>query len=201
VAPEIKLRPATPADADELAVLINAAGEGLPLYLWTGMAAPGEDPWEVGRRRALREQGSFSFLNSVVAEIDGKVAGCLIGYPLSKEPEQSVTPDTPPMFVPLLELEALAPDTWYVNVIAVHPDFRGQGIGSRLLAEAERAARETGKSGLSLIVADANDGARRLYARIGYREIASRPIVREQWQTGSRNWVLMAKPSAGGERQ
>ena len=29
-----------------------------------------------------------------------------------------VDPDTPPIFVPLLELEALAPGSWYLNVLA-----------------------------------------------------------------------------------
>lgn len=192
-ATEVRLRPATTADADDLAVLINYAGEGLPVYLWTGMAAPGEDPWDVGRQRARREQGSFSYRNSVMAEIGGKVVGCLIGYPLAKEQAPRTPPDTLPMFVPLQELEALAQDTWYINVVAVHPEFRGKGVGSILLDEAERAAHASGKSGLSLIVADANAGARRLYARAGYHEAASRPMVSEGWQTEASNWVLMIK--------
>ena len=37
------------------------------------------------------------------------------------------------MFVPLQELENLAPGTWYVNVLAVHPPFRGLGLGTKLL--------------------------------------------------------------------
>src|SRR5690606_11874388 len=52
-----RIRAATPDDAHELAELINFAGEGMPLYLWERMANVGEDPWEVGRRRARREQG------------------------------------------------------------------------------------------------------------------------------------------------
>ena len=52
-------RRATPEDANGLAELINFAGEGLPLYLWSKMVETGETPWDVGHRRAGREEGSF----------------------------------------------------------------------------------------------------------------------------------------------
>ena len=69
------------------------------------------------------------------------------------------------MFVPLQELENLAPGTWYVNVLAAYPDQRGQGLGTELLAVAGKLAAEAGSRGLSIIVSDANTGARRLYER------------------------------------
>ncbi len=187
------LRPATPDDAEDLAQLINYAGEGLPLYLWTGMAEPGEDPWQVGRARARRDVGGFSWRNSGVAEHDGAVLGCLVGYPLAAEPAPDSLDGLPPMFVPLQELENLAPNTWYVNVLAVYPEQRGRGVGSRLLERAEQAARDTDRPALSLIVSDANPGARRLYERSGYRVVASRPIVHEGWQNDGVNWVLMVR--------
>jgi ribosomal protein S18 acetylase RimI-like enzyme len=187
------LRPATPADAHELAVLVNMAGEGLPLYLWSKMAEPGEDPWEVGRRRAQRDSGSFSYRNAVMIEHDGSVAGCLIGYPLPTEPEPINYDETPPMFVPLQELENLAPATWYVNVLAVHPEHRGRGYGGQLLSLAERMAIDAGCSGMSIIVSDANAGARRLYERAGYTEAAERPMVKDGWTNPGQNWVLLVK--------
>jgi ribosomal protein S18 acetylase RimI-like enzyme len=82
------------------------------------------------------------------------------------------------MFVPLQELENLVPGTWYVNVLAVQPDLRGRGLGTRLLAPADERGRSLGKSGMSVIVSDANTGARQLYERCGYREIAARPMVK-----------------------
>jgi hypothetical protein len=56
---EPPFRPATPADAAALAELGNFAGEGLPLYVWERLKAPGETAWEHGRRRAERETGAF----------------------------------------------------------------------------------------------------------------------------------------------
>jgi len=185
-------RPATPADAPVLAELVNYAGEGLPLYLWNKMKEPGETAWDVGLRRAARDQGSFSYRNAVLIERDGKAAGSLIGYGIAAAPEP-VTDDIPPMFRPLQELENLAPDTWYVNVLAVLPDCRGLGLGGRLLVLAEDIGRAEGKAGMSIIVSDANTGARRLYERLGYRTIDQRPMVKDDWENPGENWVLLVK--------
>lgn len=190
---QLAIRRATRADCAELAQLINLAGEGLALYLWRQMAGAGEDPWEIGRERAARDSGSFSYRNSVVAEVDGKTVGALVGYPIADEPEAVDPATTPPMFVPLIELENLAPGTWYVNAIATFPEARGLGIGSQLMRWAERRAVELGLRGVSLIVSDANRGARRLYERLGYQETARRPMIKEQWQNDGENWVLMIK--------
>jgi len=46
---------------------------------------------------------------------------------------------------------------------------------------------------MSLIVADINSRARRLYERQGYAETARRTCVRENWVTDTREWVLMTK--------
>ena len=73
------------------------------------------------------------------------------------------------------------------------PESRGLRVGSRLLEHAERTANELGLRGLSLIVSDANRDARRLYERLGYREVASLPMVKEQWQNPGENWVLMIR--------
>lgn len=186
-------RRATPRDAGELAELVDIAGEGMPTYLWTQMAAAGESVWDVGRRRALRESGGFSYRNAVVREAEGRAVAALVGYRLDDAPEPANYDDMPGMFVPLQELEDLVPGTWYVNVLATYPEHRGRGFGSELLAVAERLAAETHSKGLSIIVSDANTGARRLYERTGYFEVASRPMVKDAWENPGENWVLLRK--------
>jgi ribosomal protein S18 acetylase RimI-like enzyme len=190
--PSPPFRPAVIEDAPVLAELVNYAGEGLPLHLWGKMAAAGESAWDVGRRRAARDEGSFSYRNATIIEHDGRCAGCLIGYGISDDPEP-IAAGMPAMFVPLQELENLAPGTWYVNVLAVLPQFRGHGLGSRLLSLADDTARALGKRGMSVIVSGANAGARRLYERCGYRERARRPAVKEDWVNEVRDWVLLTK--------
>ena len=80
-----------------------------------------------------------------------------------------------------------------MNVLATYPAYRGQGFGTRLLSIAERRAAAAGRSGLSIIVSDANSGARRLYERVGCSKIATRPMVKEQWQNPGHNWLLLVK--------
>ena len=186
-------RYATRDDALPMAELINIAGEGMPLYLWSNMAEPGVSPWEIGQQRARRESGSFSYRNTIVREDDGEVVAALMGYPLPDAPEPVSYDDMPPMFVPLKQLEDLVAGTWYVNVLAAYPDCRGKGYGTDLLAIAEKLAVETGRSGLSIIVSDANAGARRLYERSGYVEIATRSMVKESWENAGEHWVLLEK--------
>lgn len=190
--PTPPLRPGAIEDAPILAELVNYAGEGMPLYLWSKLAEPGESAWEIGRRRAAREEGSFSYRNAIMIEHAGECAGCLIGYVIPDDPGP-IGDDMPAMFRGLQELENLAPGTWYVNVLAVRPQFRGLGLGTKLLAFADTTGRTLGKRGMSVITSDANSGARRLYERCGYREAAARPMVKEGWQNDARNWVLLTK--------
>ena len=60
-------------------------------------------------------------------------------------------------------------DEFVVETLVVHPNFRGMGIGTKLLQHAETVAANLGKRRLTLGVIDENDGARRLYERCGYR--------------------------------
>lgn len=186
-------RQATPDDAAAMAELVNIAGEGLPLYLWTKMAVQGLSPWDVGRERARRESGGFSYRNSIVREESGRVVASLIGYPVNDAPASTDYSEMPSMFVPLQQLEDMVPGTWYVNVLATYPESRGRGIGSELLSIAEGIATRLSKCSLSIIVADTNTGARRLYERHGYSEVTRRAIVKDDWVHPGTNWILLLK--------
>jgi ribosomal protein S18 acetylase RimI-like enzyme len=187
------IRDAQPADADHLVRFINMAADDLPLYFWKKSAGPDVDPLAYGRERAARETGSFSFRNAWLAEVDGEVAACLLGYPAADAPEP-IEPGTPPIFVPLLELEALAPGAWYLNVLATYPQFRGKGLGSALLAHAEKVTRQAGRTAISLIAEDTHQDALRLYCAKGFTEVARRPVVKEDWPVDASEWILFVKP-------
>jgi ribosomal protein S18 acetylase RimI-like enzyme len=189
IALEPPMRLATAADAAELADLVNFAGEGLPLYLWTGLAAAGQDPWEVGRARQAEKalQGQI-----VVADLGRGAVASLTGYAIGAEPTE-IGEDLPALFRPLQALENRALESWYINVLACYPAHRGQGIGSTLLALADDIGRSDGLRRMSVIVANNNSGARRLYERHGYGEGATAPCVREGWQTATESWILLMK--------
>jgi ribosomal protein S18 acetylase RimI-like enzyme len=186
-------RRATLADADDLAKLVEFASEGFSLYLWTLLAGPGRDPWEVGRERVSSETLGVSYRHALIAEQAGTTIGVLVGYPLREERDHDDA--LPALLVPLHELMMLAPNTWYVHVLAAYPEYRGGGVGTALLREADRRAGAAGTQGLSLVVSDTNTGARRLYERCGYREAARRRMVKNGWQHPGTDWVLMIKKS------
>ena len=51
---------------------------------------------------------------------------------------------------------------------SVLPDAQGQGVGTALLEELERRARDRGCAKMTLEVHDTNEAAKRLYARFGF---------------------------------
>jgi ribosomal protein S18 acetylase RimI-like enzyme len=194
MAPAPLFRPARKADASALAVLVDIAGEGMPAYMWSTLAAPGQSVLELGRERAARDAGGFSYKNAVVAEIGGEVAAGLVGYRLDDPYDlDGSLADTPDIVRPLVRLEAKAPGSWYVNVLATFPEFRRQGIAGRLLAIAEENAREQAAPSLSVIVGSWNEDAGRLYSHAGYAILAREPALPFPGCPHHGDWVLMVK--------
>lgn len=191
------IRPARKSDAEAMARLIDIAGEGIPSYMWARAAEPGESPLDFGRRRAERDEGGFSWRNAHVADMEGTPVAMLLGY---RQPD--VFPamefsEMPEFLHPLMELETLAPGSWYVNALAALPEHRGRGFGSRLLSLADTLARRAGASGLSLIVNDDNAAARRLYGRHGYVEAARRAALPLPGAGHHADWVLLVRALEG----
>lgn len=60
-------------------------------------------------------------------------------------------------------------DEAHITNIAVHPDYRRQGIGERLLRELVLRARNRGARRMTLEVRPSNEGAQRLYAKFGFK--------------------------------
>jgi len=69
----------------------------------------------------------------------------------------------------------LITDEAHVATIAVHPDFRGQGIGRRLLSTALQEAIRRGASQAMLEVRAGNQAAQALYRRFGFEVTYRRP--------------------------
>ncbi len=193
-----RIRPARKSDAAALAILVDIAGEGMPAYMWSTLKEPAQSAFEFGRSRAARDSGGFSYRNATVAEVDGEVAAALVGYRLDDPYDTGDLNVLPEMVRPLVLLEAKAPGTWYVNVLAAFPEFRGQGLGSTLLKVAEDKAQASGADALSIIVAGANKGAVKLYERAGYRETAREPVITFPGCPHGGDWILMLKPLGAG---
>lgn len=62
-----------------------------------------------------------------------------------------------------------SPPRVFLYDIAIDEERRGRGLGTVAMAEVERAARAPGAGEVALHVFDHNEGAARLYERLGYR--------------------------------
>lgn len=189
----LTIREARVEESPRLAELMNIAGEGLPAHLWASMAGSAADAMALGARRVARPEGAFSHANAYVATSRGEIAGMLLSYRLPDDCESEPMDEVPAVVRPLLALEALVPGSWYVNAVATAPAYRGQGVGSALMQLAEQLAMKSGADALSLIVAEENVAARRLYERLGYQEMARQAIIQFPGCPHTGDWVLMKK--------
>ena len=182
-------------DCLAIAELAQLAGEGIPGYFWADSQLPGETLERAGARSAASEQANFSWRNARLACVDGEVAGMLLGYRLPAAADNRERPEDFPDFVqPMIELEQRVPESFYVNMLAVYPPFQGRGIGARLMAGVDGLARDAGCALISILVFGHNDGARRLYRRLGFEEAERRPIAASP-TTPAGEILLLTRPT------
>lgn len=166
------IRPANIDDAEQAIPLLYSA-IGKIAYTLTGTSNHSE------AMRILtdffRQQGNrISYENTTIEERDGQVAGMLVSYHGSR----AEALDEP--FVTRIRAETGVTDytitkeprsdEYYLDSIAVHDGYQGQGIGKALMQAFEEKARKEGYSKLSLIVEQENDRAFALYRKMGYQE-------------------------------
>ena len=96
--------------------------------------------------------------SQIVAEEDGRIVGSVLLYPAGAELD---APGGGSITLALPE----------VRLLAVAPSARGQGIGTLLMDECVRRARESGAEGLTLHTTDMMRAAMRLYERLGFRRM------------------------------
>lgn len=167
----VTIRPARREDSPAIAELFLISSDGLAEYIWGRMDMPDLSPIEIGAERYAREDGDFSYRHCLMAEVDGDVAGMVHSFEMP--PGEGAEED--PVLRPYAELEDAG--SLYISGIAVHPAFRGRGIGTRLLDAAHDRARQMALPRVSLICFERNDPAMRLYRRHGYLEQDRRPLV------------------------
>lgn len=175
----IIFRPATREDSRKIAELFGIASGGVAEYVWDTLAPqyPGLTLREIGTRRYAREEGAFTYKNCTVAELGGEVIGMLHAFRIEGEPGGTEEPHEPmdPVLGPYARLEA--PGSYYVSGMAVFPEHRGEGLGTRMLEIAKEQARNRECRRLSLLVFERNEGAVELYRRNGFEIIDRAPVV------------------------
>ena len=76
-----------------------------------------------------------------------------------------------------------------ITNIAVHPDFRKQGIAQKILTAMEQKCKETSTTLIHLEVRESNTPARKLYEKVGFIQDG----LRKGYYSDGENAVLMTK--------
>lgn len=139
---------------------------------------------------ASREVSQYSYRNALVAEVDGETVGAIIGYDGARLEELRK-----PLFelmrekfgsVPAVEDETSAGE-FYIDSLAVLPQYRGCGAGGALLAAARDRAFAAGHKRVGLIVDFENPRAEALYKSLGFERVNAMKFL------GHDMWHMQAK--------
>lgn len=85
-------------------------------------------------------------------------------------------------------------DEAHITNIAVHPDFRRQGIGEQMMRFAFKKARELGATKMTLEVRLSNHGAQALYRKLGFQD---RGIRKGYYSDTNEDAIIMWKDDLG----
>lgn len=174
---DMKIRKANKEETRTIAELAQFAGEGIPDFFWAQSQRKGESLLDVGARNASSETENFSYRNAWLAVMDGETAGMLLAYRLPSDEHKETLSDYPKFIHPLIELERLVPNSFYINMLAAYPQFRNRGIGRGLMSVVDELASEAGCDLISIEVFEQNAGALRFYQRLGYTLMDSREVI------------------------
>jgi ribosomal protein S18 acetylase RimI-like enzyme len=167
---KLNIRAAAIGDAEPAAQLIFEAIHDIA-YQLTGETTQEEAVKALAE--LFREEGNrFSSKQILAAEVDGKIAGIILCYygseadrldaPVAERLRKRTGNPNPP-----IDKEA-DEDEYYIDSIAVFPEYRGRGIAKALLSAAEKAGAALGYGRIALNVEYGNESAARLYQSIGY---------------------------------
>ena len=116
------------------------------------------------------EQTIYSYENTYVAEVDGKIVGAMCAYDGAdyqklKQPIVDILGHDSG-FAQLKETEE---GEFYLDSVGVLEEYRSKGIGSKLFAAQIERARSLGHKVVGLIVDVDKPQAEALYTRLGFR--------------------------------
>lgn len=164
------LRHARKDDSRHVAELIVIAGDQRPDFPYVP-DSDSEGPVDLALPRAAQRNENFALRHATLAVISGQVAGMVLGYKLSRTCE-ALKPDCLGQSLrPLMDAKPDLIDAFYVNTLAVYPEYQNHGLGARLLDTANQKALKSGCSGVSLEVGEHNQDAFRFYVRHGFNVV------------------------------
>jgi ribosomal protein S18 acetylase RimI-like enzyme len=197
--PEAGFRRAKPADALSCARLLLMASHGLAEAVFRDLVS-GQPTEQIIATRRIEPAGPLSsYTNWWVAEGDhSDIAGGINAYASTGDSapvrEDLLTKEQIRILRPMMELDAEAAGTFFINILAVFPAYRHVGLGRRLIALAVQQACEAGAVAVSLTTFEDDRRLVSYYRAIGFDAVASRPIQPHECLQAKGNLVLMRMP-------
>lgn len=177
----MKIISATPEHADFIATCImQAVGEEI-CSNFAGENHTLDDVHRLFATLAARPDTQYSYRNTEVAvDEDGRPMGACVAYDganLHAMREHFFTAARDILGIEMGKMEdECDADEFYIDTLAVAPEFRRQGVALALLEAAKKRAVACGKPA-GLLVEKENHRARRLYNRAGFTRIGDRPFA------------------------
>ncbi|RLC92531.1 MAG: GNAT family N-acetyltransferase [Chloroflexi bacterium] len=186
----VNIRPARPEDAEFLAWVMLAAGRShMERGIWDIIISqPEEKCLAVLKELSLAPPRHMcSYTEFLVAEVDGRAVAALEGYDPDTNGELTVTEPlaTATQKVGLTEADMAAGEqglaafltchldtvegAWVVEHVATLPDFRRQGVITRLLEAILDKGRQQGFGRAQVTFYIGNTPAERAYQKVGFR--------------------------------
>ncbi|HJO97555.1 MAG: GNAT family N-acetyltransferase [Rhodospirillales bacterium] len=169
----VDIRQAVREDSPDIASHFVISSEGLAEYIWSKVAEPGETVIDAGTRHYARQGVAFSYENCLIAERDGATVG--MAHSFAMEDDAGGEPESDPVLKPYSELEDYG--SLYLSGLTVVEQCRNAGIGKALMEAVNQRAKDLSLARVSLICFERNEGAMRLYRRLGFQEIDRRAVV------------------------
>ncbi|MDF2636500.1 MAG: GCN5-related N-acetyltransferase [Pelosinus sp.] len=167
---EILYRTGKQEDSLSIAEGIDRASGGIVDFLFHDLVGQ-YTPAQVMAKSIEERQGTDSYENAIVAEYQDNIIGVVYSYSAKFH---GIT-DSTRSFFPGDRLAFLkdfynsrVEDSWFLDSIYVDEEFRGAGIGSKLIQLTKQRAKDNGLTKLSLMVMADNAVARRTYERNGF---------------------------------
>lgn len=161
----VRIRPATIEDVTTVAQVVAMALGGDPAT---------HPLYPVFLELAGYEVAQYSYRNSLIAELDGKPVGAIVGYDgaLLHELRKPIYPLIQKHLGKTIELEEeTQAGEFYIDSIAVFPTYQGLGIGRMLIESMRDKAFSEGHERVGLLVDMDNPRAEVLYQSIGFERI------------------------------
>jgi len=152
-----RVRAMVAADAEAVARLAHLFAP-VSTTVFQGIDAEDVSSW-------VRERLSRPDWAGFAGELEGEVVGFAFCQDMESQPSGFVFPQ--------------AKESVYLMYLAVDEAFRGQGLARALIEACEGLARDWGRSGLFLDVADDNP-ALGLYERLGFEHLGAQVFLRKK---------------------